>query len=30
MDIVRSLAAAAVVIFLFFVIKELVVPKEEK
>lgn len=30
MDIVRSLAAAAVVIFLFLVMKELVVLKEEK
>lgn len=30
MDIVRSLAAAAVVIFLFLVMRELVIPKEEK
>lgn len=30
MDIVRSLAAAAVVIFLFLVMRELIIPKEEK
>lgn len=30
MDIIRSLAAAAVVIFLFLVMRELVIPKEEK